>query len=233
MVESAAAVSPDDYRRWRETTLGRITETLEADLLRDLTGPLDGCRLLEVGCGDGIHLVAAARRGAVVTGVDRSAAMLAAARRRADAHHVSVALCRADAEALPFPDAVFDVVLAVTVLCLVSDAPAAVRGMARLLRPGGRLVIGELGRWNTWAAWRRIRGRLGSSTWRHVTFSSPRRLVDLTRRAGLVPERVHGTVHYPPVAALARMLAPLERLPPTRTTVGAAFVAVAATRPGS
>lgn len=46
----------------------------------------------------------------------------------------------------------FDVVIAVTVLCWVSDHPAAVREMARVLRPGGVLVIGELGRYRSGSA---------------------------------------------------------------------------------
>jgi ubiquinone/menaquinone biosynthesis C-methylase UbiE len=92
--------------------------------------------------------------------------MLAAGRTRAEARSVTVQLMPADIRALSFPDGSIDVVLAVTVLCFVDDAPGAVQEMARVLRPGGRLVIGELGRWNLWAAKRRVSGWLGSRTWR-------------------------------------------------------------------
>lgn len=65
-------------------------------------------------------------------------------------------------EQLPFPDGSFDVVVIVTVLCLVADRADAVREAARILRPGGRLVIGDLGRWSARAARRRVKAWRGS-----------------------------------------------------------------------
>lgn len=73
---------------------------------------------------------------------------------------------------MPFPDASFDFVLAGTVLCFLRDAQAALREISRVLVPGGRLVIGELGRWTAWAAGRRIRGWQGDPTWRRARFWS-------------------------------------------------------------
>ena len=105
--------------------------------------------------------VALAQRGAAVTGVDANSRMLAG-RARALASGVTVDLLQGDMRTLPFADGSFDVVLATTVLCFVDDTPRAVEEMVRVLRPGGRLVIGELGRWSLWAAKRRVSGWLGS-----------------------------------------------------------------------
>lgn len=89
------------------------------------------------------------------------------------------------AENLPFESATFELVLAMTVRCFVRDAKWAVREMARVLKPGGRLVIGDLGRWSVWAAQRRIRGWMGNPTWQAVTFRTARELCSLAREVGL------------------------------------------------
>ncbi len=227
----APSPTPADYRRWRGTTLGSVTERVERDLVFELAGPVGGKRVLDVGCGDGTYAIAAAARGARVTAADTAAPMLEAARRRAADHHMELELARADVADLPFDDESFDAVLGVTVLCFVSDAAGALREMARVLVPGGRLVVGELNRWSSWAAWRRVRGRLGSGTWRGARFLTPRQLVRLVQAAGLEVERVADAVHYPPSGLAAAALERLERLPRTVTTLGAAFIAVSASKP--
>lgn len=224
-------ITPETYRDWRDTDLGSITEARELEVVFDLVGPMDGLRILDVGCGDGVYVVEAGRRGATVTGVDSSAEMLVATGRRAGENGVEVQLCRGDAGALPFDDASFDVVVAITMLCLVPDPTAAVAEMARVLAPGGRLIVGELGRWNSWAAWRRVRGWLGSPTWRHTRFRSPRALADLVREAGLVPGTVGGAIFYPPCSVAARWLRRIDPILGSLTTVGAAFLALEAVQP--
>lgn len=103
--------------------------------------------------------------------------------------------------------------------------------MYRVLAPGGRLVIGELGRWNTLATWRRFRGWLGSTTWRHANFYSARQLTDLFLGAGLQPEQTRGAVYYPPIPLIARAAAPIEDRLSAVTTHGAAFIAASARQP--
>jgi SAM-dependent methyltransferase len=99
------------------------------------TGPT-----LEVGCGEG-RIVQALRAGGYdVRGVDGSATMIAAAE-RADAHG-SYAV--ADAAALPFDDASFDLVVAYMSLQDIDDLAGAVRESARVLRPDGRFCFAIL-----------------------------------------------------------------------------------------
>lgn len=150
-------VAAQTYARWRATPLGSITERVETNVVFVLIGSLRGKHVLDVGTGDGTYAIEAAARGAVVTALDLEPEMLDAASARASTRGVDLALRQGRAERLPFDDRSFDVVLAVTVLCFVPDAQVAVREMARVLKPGGRLVLGELGRYSVWAAERRVR----------------------------------------------------------------------------
>ena len=96
-------------------------------------------RLLDVGCGTGRFTVLAAERlGARVWGVDPSADMIAQARARAAR---GVGWRQASAEQLPFRDSWFDGVHAHLVVHLLDDLPAALRELARVLSPSGRLVV--------------------------------------------------------------------------------------------
>jgi SAM-dependent methyltransferase len=230
--KEALARLPDAYRDWRASRLGQITDAVEAALLLEVVGPPSALRILDAGCGDARLAVALAERGAAVTGVDADPVMLAAGRALAEARGIVVRLVQGDIGALPFPDGSFDVVLAVTVLCFVDDAPRAAGEMARVLRPGGRLVIGELGRWSLWAAKRRVSAWLGSRVWRSARFRTARDLKRLMTGAGLAVTGVRGAVYYPPFGGAAALLAPCDSWIGERTTAGAAFLVVTGRKPG-
>ena len=221
-------ISPADYDSWRSSRLGTITESLEQRVIHDLMGTVDGADVLDAGCGDGALACAMASRGAVVTGIEADPALLAAARARAETSGVRVTFLPGRIERLPFPDARFDVVVAITVLCFVADTSVAVREMARVLRLGGCLVLGELGRWCAWAATRRLKGWLGASTWKAARFRSAGEFRALLEQAGLSVSAFRGAVLYPPIGVCARLLAPLDPWMGRHTTIGAAFIALRA-----
>ncbi len=100
--------------------------------------------------------------------------------------------------------------------------------MARVLRPGGRLVLGELGRWSLWAMIRRLRGWFGSATWTAARFRTASELRALVEQAGLSVTTICGAVFYPPIGRLARTLAPFDPWLGRLTTIGAAFIALCA-----
>jgi ubiquinone/menaquinone biosynthesis C-methylase UbiE len=97
-------------------------------------------RTLEVAAGTGRNLPHYDQRVSL-TAVDLSERMLGHAERRAASLGREVEFRVADAQALPFPDASFDTVVATLALCSIPDDRAGTAEMARVLKPGGRLVL--------------------------------------------------------------------------------------------
>lgn len=221
------------YDQWRGGVLGRITDQIEEELIFGLLGGVRGRTILDIGCGDGKLAVELWRRGAMVTGIDTSKSMIAAAQRRARHHGADIHFRVADGHRLPLAGNLFDVVTTVTVLCFVKEPITVLREAHRVLRPGGRLLLGELNRWSWWAAQRRLRGWRGYPRWRRARFYTGRELGELSRRAGFTDESVHGAVFYPPFAPAARLLRPIDRYLGRTSLPGAAFLALTATKPAS
>ena len=97
--------------------------------------PAPGAATLEVGCGEGRVARDLVARGHRVTGLDASPTLLrAAAEADPDSRYVE-----GPAEALPFEDGAFDLIVAYNSLMDVADMPAAVREAGRVLAPAGRL----------------------------------------------------------------------------------------------
>ncbi|GAA4553523.1 class I SAM-dependent methyltransferase [Pseudonocardia xishanensis] len=157
-----------------------------------------GRHVLDVGCGTGATVRAAAERcpGGTVLGVDLSAAMLARARRDAPP---GTTFLQADAQIHPFPDAAFDRVLSRTGAMFFADPDAAFANLARALRPGGRMTLLT---WQAYAEnpWLRELARAMSGAEPPVPppgpgpfgLSDPDRIHTLLTGAGLVDVRITG-----------------------------------------
>lgn len=221
-----ARLEPDGYTAWFGSELGRRVWRDERRALDLALGEVAGRMILDVGAGDGRLARELTDRGARVVALDRSADMLAATGAGAGPGS-TLSRVRADAMALPFPDRAFDRVTAVTVLCFAERPREMVREMARVVKPGGRVVLGELGRWSTWALVRRVRGWLNGDVWAGARFRTASELRGMLRTAGLRPGAVHGAVYYPRSVLAARLLDRLDPWLGARTAVGAAFLALA------
>jgi ubiquinone/menaquinone biosynthesis C-methylase UbiE len=190
-------------------------------------GEPDGAHALELGCGAG-HLAAAmVRRGYRVEAIDTSQAMVEVARQTAASSGVDGALHVdiGDANALTFPDASFDLVVAIALLPWLPRAQPAIAEMARVLRPGGHLILtaDNRARLNTMldprynVALAPLRERLKSFLVRHglhqrSRYPNPtfhrRRFIDQSlAAAGLVKVRSR-TVGFGPFSLLGRLVVP-------------------------
>ncbi|MER7518341.1 class I SAM-dependent methyltransferase [Streptomyces sp. NPDC126499] len=142
-VRAETPARTNDYDGFAEAYAAKTENNLvnahyERPAMRALAGDVAGRRVLDAGCGSGPLSAALRERGAVVTGLDASAAMLALARRRLGA---DVDLRLGDlGEPLPFADSVFDDVVASLVLHYLEDWGPALAELRRVLRPGGRLI---------------------------------------------------------------------------------------------
>ena len=103
----------------------------------DALAPGPGDELLDVGCGGGLLLRDAIRRGAAATGLDHSPALVEVARERAP----RATVVEGSADHLPFSDGAFTAVSMVMVFFFFDDPGAVLRECRRVLRPGGRLAI--------------------------------------------------------------------------------------------
>src|SRR5919197_830161 len=112
-----------------------------AERLCDAADLVAGTRVLDVATGSGNAAVAAARCDCDVVGIDYVPALLERARARARAEGLAIELLEADAEALPFPDASFDVVVSVVGVMFVADQAQAAAELTRVCRPGGTIAL--------------------------------------------------------------------------------------------
>ena len=102
-------------------------------------------KALDVGCGEGRFCRALKAHGVDVVGIDPTPALLAAARRR----DKNGAYLEGRAERLPFGDETFDLVVSYLSLIDIPDIESAIPEMARVLKPGGALLVANLNSFNT------------------------------------------------------------------------------------
>lgn len=135
-------IDPADYAGWYATARGRWIGETEYALLQQLAEMRGDDAVLDVGCGTGYFTDCLARRqGGLTVGLDPNLDWLNHAARHA---RRGISWIAGRAEALPFADRSFDIVISVTALCFIADQRAALREMLRVCRR--RMVLGLLNR---------------------------------------------------------------------------------------
>jgi ubiquinone/menaquinone biosynthesis C-methylase UbiE len=142
--DRARAIKARQQAMWASGDFAVIGATLQivGELLNEAVDVRAIHRVLDVAAGSGNATLAAARRFASVTSTDYVPALLERGRRRADAEgFANVTFAMADAEALPYPDASFDVVLSTFGVMFAPDHQRAAAELMRVCSPGGRIGL--------------------------------------------------------------------------------------------
>jgi ubiquinone/menaquinone biosynthesis C-methylase UbiE len=138
-----SAVKAKQQAAWSAGDYAIVGRTLQivGENLCEAVNLRAGERVLDVAAGNGNATLAAARHFAEVTSTDYVPALLERGRARAEAEGLQVTFREADAEALPFADSTFDVVLSTFGVMFTPDQARAAREMLRVCRPGGRIGL--------------------------------------------------------------------------------------------
>lgn len=189
----------DWYETWVHDTAGHTDRVRST--ATELLGPGPG-RLLDLGCGTGVHASAFTALGWGVIGVDESVGQLAHARAR-------LPVARADVTRLPVRDGALDAVVGTHVHTDIDDWDAACAEVARVLRPGGQFAyVGTHPCFTAAFAERRADGTV-------LVCPGYRRRERVFTGPGLSPHGIRarvGTVHLPLPDLLAPLVAPPFRL---------------------
>jgi ubiquinone/menaquinone biosynthesis C-methylase UbiE len=138
-----AAIKSRQKRAWSSGDYAVVGVTLQivGEMLCEAVDLRSNQRVLDVAAGNGNATLAAARRFAEVVSTDYVGALLERGRARAEAERLSVIFREADAEALPFDEASFDVVLSTFGVMFTPNQQQAADELIRVCRPGGKIGL--------------------------------------------------------------------------------------------
>ena len=149
-IQTSTPVAPDfaamkarQHGAWSSGDYAVVGTTLQivGETLCEALNIHAGERVLDVAAGNGNMSLAAARRWCDVVSTDYVPALLERARERAAAEGLAIEFREADAEALPFPDASFDVVVSTFGVMFTPDQERAASELMRVCRPGGKIGL--------------------------------------------------------------------------------------------
>jgi SAM-dependent methyltransferase len=159
----------DGYAEWSKQYDSEVPINpliaLEEPVVLELIGDVAGLDVLDAACGTGRYALKLAEAGARVCGVDASEEMLAYARGNATKRSIVLDLRAGNLCALPFADESFDLVVCALALCHVPEPTPAMREFARVLRPGGRVVISDFHPYCLLIGWRTCFDRPEARYW--------------------------------------------------------------------
>ncbi|MHB1850389.1 MAG: class I SAM-dependent methyltransferase, partial [Acidimicrobiales bacterium] len=204
------------YDAWYDTESGRVLFDLELGALRPLLAGTAGPRL-EVGVGSGRFAAALG----IDVGLDPAEVPLRLAKAR------GVRVLRGVGSQLPFRDNTFGAVALIVTLCFVENPAGVLAEVGRVLRPGGRLVVGLVPLDSAWGRSYAAKGRAGHPFYRHARFQTLAEHRRLLATAGLRGVEARSTLLQAPSDE------PVAEPVRGGAVAGAGFVALAARRDGA
>jgi len=138
-----SVIKDRQQKTWTSGNYTRIGNTLVimGELLCEAVDLHAGDKVLDVATGSGNTAISAARRGCDATGIDYVPELIEDARKRAEVEGMEITFEVGDAEALPYPDASFDVVLSTLGVMFAPDQEKVAEELLRICRPGGKIGL--------------------------------------------------------------------------------------------
>ncbi len=177
------------YDAFCHTPMGRFVDEVEHALLWELLRPKPGETIGDFGCGTGAYAADLAQAGCEVVGIDESPAMLAEARGKS-AVGGSISFLQADLADLPLRPSTLDAVLLQVTLEFVPDPAIVLNEAFRVLKAGGRLVLGLISGDGPWAGhYRKRAARDPESIYSHAHFFTLEEIRNLLGTAPIAARR--------------------------------------------
>ena len=133
---------PEDYDSWYKKEPGKTIDLIETDCILSLLFPVEGSRILDVGCGTGNFTKKLLCLGFDVVGLEPDEKM------RKKAIKKGLKCVEGVAESIPFEDNSFDAVISIAAIEFFQDKIKALNEMLRVARKGGKVVIATItGQW--------------------------------------------------------------------------------------
>lgn len=171
-----------EYDEWYEKSFGSSAYRLEAKCLKELIGEFG--LGLEVGVGTGRF----ASPLGIKVGLDPSLEMLKVAKKR------GILTVQGEGESLPFKDKSFDLVLIVVSICFVRDPLLVLRECRRVMKDGGKLVLGLIPAESRWAEFYRKKAEQGHPIYREATFYPMKEVEEMLHSTGFKINSIRSTL---------------------------------------
>ena len=177
----------EDYDRWFDTPEGQVLFKIEVEAVRLLTRGLEKPSL-EIGIGTGRF----AKELGIDAGIDPSSKSLEIAKKS------GIKVEKAKGEKLPFKDKSFGAVFILFTLCFVEDPVMVLSDAKRVLKTGGRLIVGIINRESPWGQLYLKKKAEGHPIYRYATFYNVYEIVKMIEEAGMAVEAYSSTLCQPP-----------------------------------
>lgn len=163
------------YDDWYETSMGAFVDRVETKAAFSLLDPKAKMKILDAGCGTGNFSIKLVKAGCYVTGVDLSLKMLEQAEQKFPDD--AVKLHKGDICGMGFKDNTFDAVISMAAFEFINNPAVAYRELKRVVKPGGRIVIGTIQNGGSWAEY--YERNSNGSAYGEATFKSKDDLISL------------------------------------------------------
>lgn len=177
----------EDYDRWFDTPEGKVLFSMEVEAVRLLTRDIEKPSL-EIGIGTGRF----AKELGIDVGIDPSSKSLEIAKKR------GIRVEKAKGEKLPFKDKSFGAVFILFTICFVEDPEIVLFETKRVLKTGGRLIVGIINRESPWGQLYLKKKAESHPIYKYATFYSVFEIVKMIEETGMMVEAYSSTLCQQP-----------------------------------